>query len=518
MTAIKALGTLLTASVEDRVLTYRLLPYGEPGRTNVGTVTASAGTLTIPEDVTSMVANLEHDAKRPLAKFVRIEETDAGLDASVRVLPTSAGNDLLIEAAERVRTGISVEIENPVIRDGALVGGALTGAGFVTTPAFPSAQLVACDCGQTEDETEETTADAAASTTDSEPAAAEGETPDQKEEGDMPEENIETLAASAPAGGPAAMRGRGGVKVDSAESLFAQLAAAHSTGNDRMLAALDQAVQADVIGAQQPQWAGEIWASRTHRQKYVPLFARKPLNSLRITGWEFDVRTGTPPQPLATPTVGSYSGFPAEPTSTEVKTKAVTINAQRLAGANAIDRAFVDFSTPEFWEGYYREAANDLSRKLDAAALAHMVNASNYTEVEAGTVPSGVATALSYIVDGVLAIQDIAVPDFAIVGTDLWRALALTKQSDAVEYLSVAVGLDPAEGRLENFTIVPSSDSALTGAVLVGASEAHSFYGEKSVRVDTVNIGTGGVETGVFSYHALHTGTAKAFALVAPGE
>src|SRR5699024_5543570 len=142
----------------------------------------------------------------------------------------------------------------------------------------------------------------------------------------------------------------------------------------------------------------------------------------------------------------------------------------------------------------------------------------NYTEVDAETVPTDVAKALSYILDGVLAIQDVAVPDFAIVGNDLFRELALTKKSDAVEYLSVALGLDPAEGRLDQFTIVPSGDSALTSKVLVGASEAHTAYGEKSVRVDTVNIGTGGVETGVFAYYALHTGSAGAFAMVAPAE
>ncbi len=214
------------------------------------------------------------------------------------------------------------------------------------------------------------------------------------------------------------------------------------------------------------------------------------------------------------PTTGAYAGFPAEPNSTEVKTKSVEINAQREAGANAIDRAFVDFSTPEFWSGFYRESANSLSKNLDARGEAHMFNASNYVEVEGGTVPTDVSTALAYIVDGVLAVQDVATPDFAVVGTDLYRALALTKSSDALEYLNVALGLDPAEGRLDQFKIVPSSNASVLGKVLVGCSEAHTFYGEKSVRLDTVNIGTGGIETGVFAYYALHTKDKDAFALV----
>lgn len=510
MTQLTAYGSLLTASVDNRVLTYRLLPFGEQGRTNVGKITASKGTLTLP-DATTLVANMEHDATRPVARFVTLTEEDTGLTASVRVLETTAGNDLLVEASEGVRTGISVEIDSPVIRDGALLGGTLTGAGFVTSPAFPSAQLVAADAGDLPADAvtavTEALTTALQTITDSvvpadpnvvDPNAATAETSNGMEP---------NITAAAPAGLQAQAVSTD-LKIESANDLFAQLAGAHTTGNTRMLAALDNAIAADVSATQNPQWASEIWSSRTHRQKYVGLFNPAPLTALKITGWKFT--TGK------TPTVDTYAGFPAQPTSTEVKTEAVTITASRVAGANAIDRAFVDFSTPEFWSGFYRESANDMSRKLDAAALAHMVTAGNFTDVDSSAVPAGVAKAISYILDGVLAIGDIAVPDFAIVGTDLFRELALTKASDAIAYLTIALGLDPAEGRLDQFRIIQSSDAALTGGVLVGASEAHTFYGEKSVRIDTVNISTGGVETGVYGYHAENTGDARAFALVNP--
>src|SRR3954452_6235129 len=95
-------GTLLSASTDDRTLTYRLLPFGEPGRTSLGTVTVAPGAVELPADVTAMSANLEHDRTRPVAKFVSVTESDDGLDAVVRVLATTAGNDLLVEAAEGV--------------------------------------------------------------------------------------------------------------------------------------------------------------------------------------------------------------------------------------------------------------------------------------------------------------------------------------------------------------------------------------------------------------------------------
>src|SRR5690606_33044775 len=104
-----------------------------------GRVTASAGSLTLPESPSDLVANMEHDRTRPVARGVALDETDDGLTATLRVARTTAGDDLLVEAREGLRTGISVEIDDPVIKGGALVGGTLTGAGFVTEPAFPSA-------------------------------------------------------------------------------------------------------------------------------------------------------------------------------------------------------------------------------------------------------------------------------------------------------------------------------------------------------------------------------------------
>jgi hypothetical protein len=506
VTSIRAQGTLLTANAETRTLEYLLLPYGEEGNTSAGKVTASAGTLTIPE---SMHANMEHDRTRPVATSTYIREEEDGIRAGFRVVATTAGNDLLVEAAEGLRTGISVEVDNPVIRAGALIGGDLTGAGFVTTPAFPSAQLAAADAGDLPGEDPE---DPALDPEDDDAADAADE-----EGGDVPPETstipAPVTAARAPMGLPSA--GATTPNIGSAQDLFERLAAAHSAmDGGRLLAALDNAIQADVESAVPTQWIDEVWASRTHRQKFVPLFTRAPLTALKMVGWRFarDETTGA----LLAPTVDNYTGFPAQPTSTDVRTEPVEISAERVAGANAVDRAFIDFSSPSFWSGFYREQANDVSRKMDIKALVEMSTPANYTAVAGDTVPADVSPAAAAIVDGVIAIQDVATPDFAVIGVDLWREFVLTKHSDALEYLSVAVGLDPAEGRFDTFKFVPSSAAAFAGKVLVGASEAHTFYGEKSVRVDTVNVSTGGVETGLFAYVAKHTADALAFALVTP--
>lgn len=499
---IKFSGSLLKANVDDRTLTYKLLPFGEAGRTNVGKVTASKGVIDVPEAIDGMSANLEHDRTKPAAKFVSVTEEDDGLFATYRVLSTTTGNDLLIEASEGVRTGVSVEIDNPVIRNGELKSGTLSGSGFVTNPAFPSAQLVASDVGEVPDED---TDDSTNEVTDE----ASVETPEEeKEMVDAPV--TEPLTASAPAGIPTG----NSLAVKSSDDFFKMLATGHQIGNSRMLAALDEVIQSDGAATQSQNWLGEIWKRRTHRQRFLPLFSKQALTGMKMTGWEFDVRADTN---LAVPEVEAYAGFPAQPNSEEVKTKAVDITALREAGASAIDRAFVDFASPDFWSALYREYADDLSRKLDLRARTHLLLPANYTALAeplvSNTAPDE-KSALSLIVSGVAAVQDLATPDFAVIAPALYRQMILTSRQDAVEYLSMALGLDPQEGRLDQFKLVAGPASMSTNSVLVGCSEMQTYYGEKSARVETVNIGTGGVEFGLFGYYALHTKNKQAFSFV----
>ena len=53
-------ATLLTASTDDRTLTYVLAPFGEPGRTSKGLLTLTPTSLRVPDDVSSLPVNIEH--------------------------------------------------------------------------------------------------------------------------------------------------------------------------------------------------------------------------------------------------------------------------------------------------------------------------------------------------------------------------------------------------------------------------------------------------------------------------
>lgn len=528
MTTLRMAGTLLKASDDDRVKTYLLAPFGEMGRTNLGKVRLTASSITVPDDVTNLVINVEHQPTQPVGKFARVEATKAGYEADVRFLATKAGDDALAEVNEHVRLGISVEVDEPVIRNGELLAGTLSGAAVCVQPAFPSAQLVAADAGSLPDGFPEFSLPSETTTESTEEVVVNGvtyvvtRTATSKTEvtpkdptASTQEQTVTQTTDTAPLEPLAASLPRSLTKTttrDKETPLFAALAGADQSGREvlkaRLNAALDQAISTDLAPTMVKQWLGEVGAKTTYVRRYASLINHDNLTGKQAIGWKFT--TGK------TPTVGDYPGFPTQPTSTEVKTEAVTLDAAIIAGAGEVDRAWIDFPVPEFWAGFYRECSNDYERKLDAKALAAIVTGA--TPVVGGTIAAGVSAAAAYIVDGALAVlaAERDLPTFALVGSDLYRDLLLTRAQDLLAFLTGALGLQ--EGDLAGFTIRPSAAASLTSKVLVGAKAAATLYelpGASPVRVDTVNVANGGVQTGVFGYHAELINDALSLALVA---
>jgi len=528
MTTMHIAGTLLTASAEDRVLTYRLLPFGEPGRTNIGKVTAGPGSLTIPEDVTSLVANLEHDGTRPAAKFLSVQEDEQGLTASVRVLTTTAGNDLLTEATEGVRKGISVEIDNPVVRAGRLVAGLLSGAGFVTKPAFLNATLMAAEAPDTGDIDADETSDADTITVDgvtyrrvadptptdtaADPADAPAQGTQDAEQtpadtkGTTVTDTLTASAAQAPAGLHATTTK---APAKGATDVFRMLASEYASGGERrMLAALADIVPGDILGLEQPQFVGELWSGRAYQRKIVPLFNHANLTSFEVKGWRW----------VTKPAVAPYAGNKTAVPTNEVSTAPVSIDVERIAGAHDIDRKFKDFGDAQFFAAYYKAMTESYAQVSDAQVLADVLAAA--TATTAGTVPTGVSPAMAGIVDGALAVlaNANALPSFAVVAPDLYRDILLTRNDDALSLLNASLGLE--DGTVASFRVVPNGGLP-AGTTLVGSRDALTVHelGEVPIRVEAENIANGGVDAGVFGYYAVNVHDAGALALVdtAPG-
>jgi hypothetical protein len=509
MTTMQITGSLLRASEDDRILTYLLAPFGEPGRTNLGKVTLNATSLTIPDDVTGLIVNQEHTPTVPVGKFARVEATDVGYEADVRFLGTRAGDDALTEAREGVRKGISVEVQNPVIRKGQMLAGVLSGAGVCVTPAYPSALLVAADAGVLDVEVEvkdvnvvlidgveyvlrEDGTYAKKQPTEDKPpvdeaaAAAESET----EMG-----NSLTAANAAAAGLGVTPRAKKGPEtVGEFSRLLAKSYA--KGGEEQMFAALVDIVHddgdndGDGLGeiTSSSGWLGNVWQAAPYERQFIPLLAQGTLSSYRENGYRW----------ATTPTVAPYPGNKADVPSTGLTATPVNFGTQRWANAADIDRRYVDFNDSDVIQSFiefnvdsYKEVTDvDTAGKILAAA-----SAGTWTTV------AGVNPAISGLVK--LTLQLLAArfkPSFAIMGLDIYEPLLYLKKDDVSAFLTESYGLQG--GVFDNFTILPTSLPAYQNQVVVGDGRTLRYkeLGGTPVQVRAERVDRGGQDIAVFGY------------------
>ena len=101
----------IECSISERTISGKIVPYGnEVGYTSAGKVVFEKGSIEIPESPKPKLL-LEHDPKKPIGRLVSFSEKDDGIYATFKVSNTTRGNDALIEAAEQLRSCLSVGVE-----------------------------------------------------------------------------------------------------------------------------------------------------------------------------------------------------------------------------------------------------------------------------------------------------------------------------------------------------------------------------------------------------------------------
>lgn len=480
-TLTAAFSTTLTAATDDagnRTLKGTLLPFNEPGYTNVGTVVISPGAIAeLPE----IILNLQHDRRTLIGKSVAITETETALEATFSIVKTRSGDDALEEVAAGLRSGFSVELTDLEFSDDwvTITGARLTGAALVDLPAFESAKLAAAQAPQIR------------------PEPTPESTPETEKETPMPDARTSGQAASLDAATP--------VTITAAAALFA--GAQH---NKTLLAALADIIPDSFKDAEQPEYIGQLWKDKTFNRRVIPRFGSKPLTARKIKGWRW----------VTKPQVGPYAGNKAQIPTGTVSTEPVEFDAKRLAGGHDIDRAFIDFESPEFWESYWAAMTESYARQSDAGVLADLVTAA--TRVTRGTVPASVNPGLVSIADGLLSIlnETDSLADTAFIAPDLWRDMLLTRQDDRLAYLDAALGVEEGSLSAQSFKIIPESRIA-PGSVLVTTKEAATVRELGSgvpIRVEALNVANGGIDAAVFGYYGVNIHNKAGLALVTAGE
>ena len=529
----------LTASLADRIVTGLLLPFGEIGRTNIGKFAIDGpGIIDIPNDVTVLQANLEHDQMEPVARILTATETPSGIVATFKVGENPEGDALLAEIEEGKVTGklkaLSAEVKNVVIKAGKAVSGVLTGAAFVNTGAFPGARVMAADTVDDEtiaevdqdiEEVDTTTDAGVIETIEDEYTDENGDiwtriiTRTKVVDGDVvtidehveltpmaaetqPEQTTEEPPVDAPLNArvPETLKASATTVERKAEAsvseVFNMISQARQTGDRRLMAALeDVAISGSgAVGTATvvPQYVGELWNGRRFTRKVIPNLASAPLTSTTVTGWRFTTQ----------PEVAAWAGNKADVPSNAPVAESYSVALQRFAGAWDIAREFVDFNQTDVLEAMMGYAVDSYAKQSDNYVLTQALTAVG-AGTAVGTIPSGIAESLVKLVRGSLNVitQADALPTFAIVATDVYEELALIQTNNALEFLSMSLNLEG--GDMEGFKIVPHA-SLDAGDVLVGARDAITVMelAGSPIRVNALDIAKGGVDEAVFGYVA----------------
>jgi hypothetical protein len=491
MTNLRVPGVLVAADTTSRTITYRLLPYGAPGRTSLGLVTASRGAVTIP-DPTAVTLNMEHDPTRPVGRLLSTDDRDDALHATFRIAQTSVGDDLLAEVSEGLRTGASVELDGVLIRDGQLVAGALTGAGAVTRPAFADARalLVASDTDPDDQAPDATDPDTAA-VPDPDPDTA--AVPDERE--DTPVTVTDpTLTAAAPSALPPVTTAP--AARDLPLSAVNRLLASVSAGDrdPQLLAALSDLTYTANAHVLPPQFIQEVWSGNPYQRQIVPLIGTDTLTSPKVQGWRWKVA----------PAGADYTGDKTDVPSNAALTEAVEWDAARWAGAHDHDRIFVDFGVEGYWSSYWSAMAASYAQWSDGKALTGIKTAATDVAPAAGesVVASVIRCALSVIPHGT--------PTFALLGASAFAAMA---ETDPLAFLTGQLSIPSADGNVGGLRFASHANLA-AGDVIVGTRNAATWYelGGTPIRVNTVDLVKGGEDTGAFGYGVLGTHAAVGLA------
>jgi hypothetical protein len=562
---LEAPGRLTLAAVGDperRTIEGLVVPYGEPGRTNLGPVAVRAGAVRLPADG-RVIGIVGHDRERPVARMTAYEDTPAGLRMRFRVAPTPPGDQLLAEVASGVRDGLSVEMSDLTFDTGSgdITSGLCEFVAFVPVGAYDRARVAAVTASSTTNlpggddvarrltrarfgrefitvggggipaqqpapaapAPQQQPAPAPQLTATAQPAPA-APAPQQQpapafdyaalaqaliaaqQQQPAPAPQLTATAQPAPAQSAALLLPTSALQTAppapaqqaSAVRRMAELQAAAATGAGGPEL---RAQLADITNADLSLFqrpAGAIGEELWSGGGYTRRFV--PLFTQReLTSWKFGGWRW-----VQGPVVDDYAGDKAEVPTNEVSVEPVENTAQRVAGAWDIDRKFRDFGDTAFWTGFYAAQAESYAEKTDEIAATALIAAARDVILDAN-VPAAYAGS-------------------NVAQADILRATAygqaILEDTPNVRRSADFVLMNPADwlGLMDLTNLdLPAFLSLLgvqpgsfqrhplvpAGRVILGVRASVSFYelgGGAPIRVEALDVARAGVDSAVYGY------------------
>jgi hypothetical protein len=366
----------LTAAADPQSRTAEgiLVPWGEPGRTNLGSRAVRRGALTVADRVIGING---HDRERPVSRLIASEDRPEGLWGRVKIAATPAGDQLIAEIRDGIRDALSIEASELTFDPdtGDITGGRVDFVAHVPVPAYASAQVHSLTAAVAPDPspngepvlTEPTPTAAPAAPVIDYAALAAALAP-------------QLTAAVAPAGAPTdglALASPGLAPsapatpdtedpIVRAATLQAEVFRT-SGGTPELRAALADITNTGLDLFQNPSTLGEkLWegAASTARP-FVDMMDTAPLTSVEGHRLAVEDQAGT---------VAAYAGDKAQIPTDTVEVESIEWEADRVAGGWDIDRKFRDFGDAEFWTEFYSAQVDSYREVTNAQAATAIIS------------------------------------------------------------------------------------------------------------------------------------------------
>ena len=502
---------ITAADSTERTITGRIVAFEEPANASTGKVVFAKGSVE-PKPV---ILNLEHDRTRRIGKTMEMSLAPDGMsiNASFKIVNTTAGTDALIEASEGLRDGLSVEFavsdykidkKSGVMR---VTAGELTGVALVSEPAIRSARV--SEVAASEDEED------SASTPEADtPPTEKEETVSESTDSVSTEVSVEaahavTAAAVNATAGVAYAKPR--LEFTPGKYLENTIKAALGDDNARqyVAAAADTTDNAGLVPTR--QLATVINGLATTIRPSIDAISRCTLPDAGMT---FEI-----PKITTLPTVAetSEAGTPSE---TDQAAAFVTVNVKKYAGQQTFSVELMDRTSPMFYDELVRNLAAQYAAATNAAVSAALVSGATADSTTTTTYPTATEL-LGFVSRGAASVfnatKGLPVPYATklIGGTGQWGNIMTLNDSGRPIYMAQnpmnaggAVSATSLRGNVAglDFYVDPSLNSGdADGTLIMVNPDAYTWYEGSTYQLRADVIASGQISLMFYGYGAIAT-------------
>lgn len=497
---------ITAADSNSRTITGRVVTFEETGNASIGKVQFAKGSI----EPTSVLLNLEHDRTRRIGKTLQTELSadGKGIDATFKIANTTAGTDALVEAAEGLRDGFSVEVyfdEYDTLKDGTvrILKGEMTGVALTSEPAIRSARVAEVAATEGEEEVSDSTIEPEVKT--------EGE--DEVENTVTPAEAVETVeaaqsitAAAKPAVGGSFTRPR--LEFTAAKYLENTVRASMGDENARqyVAAADDTTDNAGLVPTR--QLTEVINGLANPMRSNIDAISRGVLPD---AGMSFEI-----PKITVMPTVASTSeaGTPSE---TDQNSAFVTVNVAKYAGQQTFSVELLDRTSPLFFNELLSNMAAAYAKATDTAVNAALIAGATADATTTTTYPTA-AELLGVVARGSASVYN-ATQGFArniIMNTSQWSNVMTLNDGGRPIYNAQVpqnaggvVAPTSVRGNVAGLDLFVTANTAAgtdtDGSILIVNPDAYTWYESPTYRLRADVIASGQISVMVYGYGAIAT-------------